>query len=83
MDLYFSYNNHIISLRILIGILINILLKTEIGLIGLVFTLAGTIGGISASLVVDTQVGNGEVPKYDLFIKLFMTIGMLALVLYI
>lgn len=34
-------------------------------------------------MIVDTQVGRGEVPKYDLFIKLFMTIGMLALVLYI
>jgi FLVCR family feline leukemia virus subgroup C receptor-related protein len=47
----------------------------------LIYILFGTIGGTLASILIDRQIYRGEIPKYDFYIKLFITIGLAALVI--
>lgn len=48
-----------------------------LGYFGLYMNVAGTIGGFASSLVMANQQEKGMVPKYDFFIKFFITLETL------
>ncbi|CAD8144557.1 unnamed protein product [Paramecium pentaurelia] len=53
----------------------------QIGYVSIVYAATGTIGGTSASIYMDYQVKNHQQPNYDYLIKIFLTIGVLGIMI--
>lgn len=55
--------------------------QKQIGYVSLCYSTTGTFGGTIASLYVDNQVKKNSEPNYDVFLKGFITLGLLAIVI--
>jgi FLVCR family feline leukemia virus subgroup C receptor-related protein len=49
--------------------------------VSIVFTATGTVGGTLASIYIDYQIKRNLKPKYDLLIKLFLTVAIGAILI--